>query len=211
MTPQIVVEDVRSWPSEVAALLFPSARVNDLREVKDGLVQSKAPCEPRYSAAASCCSRSHWAAATATVRDHGRGRALFPQRSTLRCGGPFAAANCDSGHLDGGSGRRVHPSRVVWDDVVLRRVFSPTIDLRIQASATVDLHQVTIHMIDGTNLGGPMVTVPRTDLVGQFESTRILGGSIGTFRFHPRFEWKNPPRSSRVGRHYREGLARRRP
>ena len=50
-------------------------------------------------------------------------------------------------------------------------------------------------MIDGTNLGGPMVTVPQADLVGQFGSIRILGGSIGTFRFHPRFKWTNPPRS----------------
>jgi len=71
----------------------------------------------------------------------------------------------------------------------------PIFDLRIVASTTVDLDQVTIHMIDGTNLGGPMVTVPRADLLTQFGTIRILGGSIGTFRLHPRLKWTNPPRS----------------
>jgi len=76
-------------------------------------------------------------------------------------------------------------------------VVEPTVvvDLRIAASTTVDLSQVTIHMIDGTNLGGPMVTVPRADLLTQFGTIRILGGSIGTFRLHPRLKWTNPPRS----------------
>jgi hypothetical protein len=72
---------------------------------------------------------------------------------------------------------------------------SPIIDLRISATTTVDLDQVTVHMIDGTNLGGPMVTVPRADLVGQFGNIRILGGSIRTFTLHPRLRWTNPPRS----------------
>ena len=111
------------------------------------------------------------------------------------CGGPFAAAISTAGVST------VAPVVVVirpasfGTSAFLDGVFSPIIDLRISASATVDLQQVTIHMIDGTNLGGPMVTVPRTDLVGQFQSTRILGGSIGTFRFHPRFDWKNPPKN----------------
>jgi hypothetical protein len=112
-----------------------------------------------------------------------------------RCGGPFAAAIGTAGiSTVAPVVVSIRPAfsgtTAFFDDV-----FSPTVDLRIQASATVDLFQVTIHMIDGTNLGGPMVTVPRTDLVGQFENTRILGGSISTFRFHPRFKWKNPPRS----------------
>lgn len=73
---------------------------------------------------------------------------------------------------------------------------SPAIfDLRIVASTTVDLDRVTIHMIDGTNLGGPMVTVPRTDLVGQFGNTRILAGSTRTFTLRPNLVCTNPPRS----------------
>jgi hypothetical protein len=71
----------------------------------------------------------------------------------------------------------------------------PIFDLRIVASTTVDLDQVTIHMIDGTNLGGPMVTVPRTDLVGQFGSTLIVAGTTRTFTLRPRFVCTNPPRS----------------
>ena len=109
------------------------------------------------------------------------------------CGGPFAAPIATAGVSTttpivvsitptfAGTAVVVDPSLIV--------------DLRISASTTVDLQQVTIHMIDGTNLGGPMVTVPRADLVGQFGSIRILGGSIGTFRFHPRFRWDNRPRS----------------
>jgi len=111
------------------------------------------------------------------------------------CGGPFAAAISTAGVSTAApvvvSIRPGSSGQAAFFD----GAFSPIIDVRISASATVDLQQVTIHMIDGTNLGGPMVTVPRTDLVGQFESTRILGGSISTFRFHPRFEWKNPPRN----------------
>src|SRR5262245_10945836 len=68
-------------------------------------------------------------------------------------------------------------------------------DLRIVASTTVDLDRVTIHMIDGTNLGGPMVTVPRTDLLGQFGSTRIFAGSTRTFTLRPDLVCTNPPRS----------------
>src|SRR5438046_2693311 len=56
-------------------------------------------------------------------------------------------------------------------------VDSPIGALRISGTTTVDLDQVTVHMIHGTNLRGPMVTVPRADLVGQFGNIRILGGS----------------------------------
>jgi len=119
----------------------------------------------------------------------------FSSTEHSSCGGPFAAPIATAGVST--AAPVVVSIRPAFSGpvVIVDGAFSPTIDLRISASATVDLQQVTIHMIDGTNLGGPMVTVPRTDLVGQFESTRILGGSIGTFRFHPRFEWKNPPRN----------------
>jgi hypothetical protein len=88
--------------------------------------------------------------------------------------------------------------------LVIRPAFSPPvvftepsaiIDLRIAASTTVDLQQVTIHMIDGTNLGGPMVTVPRTDLVQQFGSTRIVAGTTRTFTLRPTLVLTNSPRS----------------
>ena len=111
------------------------------------------------------------------------------------CGGPFAAAISTAGVSTAAPVVVVINPGFSGTSAFVDGAFSPIIDLRISASATVDLQQVTIHMIDGTNLGGPMVTIPRTDLVGQFQTTRILGGSIGTFRFHPRFDWKNPPKN----------------
>src|SRR4030095_13159511 len=75
-------------PSEVTALLLSTARVHDRLAGGEGWLGTtgRTRFEPRYSAAASCCSRSHWAAATAIVRDHGRRHALFPQRRALRVG-----------------------------------------------------------------------------------------------------------------------------
>jgi len=108
-------------------------------------------------------------------------------------GGPFAAAITTAG-----------VSTVAPVVLVVRPAFAPPvvftepsaiIDLRIAASTTVDLQQATIHMIDGTNLGGPMVTVPRTDLVQQFGSTRIAAGTTRTFTFRPTFVFTTFPRS----------------
>jgi hypothetical protein len=58
-------------------------------------------------------------------------------------------------------------------------------DVVITASRTVDLQGVTIHMIDGTNLGGPSVTIPQPQLAGQFVNTRIFAGTSRTFTFRP--------------------------
>ena len=95
----------------------------------------------------------------------------FSSTEHSSCGGPFAAPIATAGVST------VAPVVVsirppFWARCDRRGAFSPIIDLRISASTTVDLQQVTIHMIDGTNLGGPMVTVPRADLVGQFGSIR---------------------------------------
>jgi hypothetical protein len=119
----------------------------------------------------------------------------------------LAVCGCDSngGPVTAGSISTVSASRTAPVVVFISPGFSgstafvaglpPIFDLRIAASTTVDLDQVTIHMIDGTNLGGPMVTVPRTDLVGQFGSTRILAGTTRTFTLRPTFVCTNPPRS----------------
>src|SRR6476620_2297169 len=119
----------------------------------------------------------------------------FSSTDHSSCGGPFAAPMATAGVST------VAPVVVSISPALsgtaafFDGAFSPIIDLRISATTTVDLHQVTIHMIDGTNLGGPMVTVPQADLVGQFGNIRILGGSIRTFTLHPRIRWTNPPRS----------------
>jgi hypothetical protein len=59
--------------------------------------------------------------------------------------------------------------------------------IAISASQTVDLDQVSIQMIDGSHLGGPMVTFPSPLLTSQFISRRILAGTTRTFTFNPRF------------------------
>ena len=117
------------------------------------------------------------------------------------CGGPFTAAIATAGVSTAVVPVVVSIIPVSSATTVISSATSvivePSviIDLRIAASTTVDLNQVTVHMIDGTNLGGPMVTVPRADLLTQFGTIRILGGSIGTFRLRPRLKWTNPPRS----------------
>jgi hypothetical protein len=62
-----------------------------------------------------------------------------------------------------------------------------TFQIVISASRTVDLDQVSIQMIDGSHLGGPMVTFPSPLLSSQFNSRRILAGTTRTFAFNPRF------------------------
>src|SRR4051794_33895424 len=47
------------------------------------------------------------------------------------------------------------------------------------------LDSVTIRMIDGTHLGGPMVTFPRPELGRMFGSTALVGSRA--FRFQPSF------------------------
>jgi len=111
---------------------------------------------------------------------------------TQGCNGPFTAGIATAG-----------VSTAAPVVVLIRPAFSPavfvdttpTIDIRIAASTTVDLDQVTIHMIDGTNLGGPMVTVPRTDLVSQFGNTRIVAGTTRTFTLSPTLVVSNSARS----------------
>ena len=119
----------------------------------------------------------------------------------------LALGGCESngGPVIGGSITTVSASRTAPVAVFISPTLSgsaafvaglpPIFDLRIAASTTVDLDQITIHMIDGTNLGGPMVTVPRTDLVGQFGSTLIVAGTTRTFTLRPRFVCTNPPLS----------------
>src|SRR5258705_5255281 len=67
-------------------------------------------------------------------------------------------------------------------------VASPTCDIVIAASRTVDVHDVTMHLIDGSNLGGPMITVPHAELIGQFGTTRVVAGSRRTFTMRAPFE-----------------------
>src|SRR5690242_18183848 len=42
--------------------------------------------------------------------------------------------------------------------------FNPSFDLLVFATRTVDLSSVTMQMIDGSHLGGPMITMPSSQL-----------------------------------------------
>ena len=75
-----------------------------------------------------------------------------------------------------------------------RRHRSPGFDLVITSSKDVNLHHVTIRMIDGTDLGGPTVTLPQVELVERFGSSHVRAGTRRVLTFRPEFEWTVPPR-----------------
>jgi hypothetical protein len=52
-------------------------------------------------------------------------------------------------------------------------------------SADVFLDRVTLRLIDGTNLGGPSITIPQVQLNSMFGSTRVVG--TRAFAFQPQF------------------------
>ena len=65
-----------------------------------------------------------------------------------------------------------------------------TTDLTLVVASTarnVFLDHVTIHLIDGTNVGGPMVTFPKAGLESQFGATIVPGGGSRSFLFTPSF------------------------
>lgn len=59
-------------------------------------------------------------------------------------------------------------------------VVSSGLDLRMDS--------VTVHMIDGTNLGGPSVTIPSPQLNAQFGSTIVRAGTSRAFPLTPVFD-----------------------
>ena len=52
----------------------------------------------------------------------------------------------------------------------------------VTAAPSSSLDSVSLHMIDGSNLGGPTVTYPQAGLVGLFGPTSIAGTRRFTFR-----------------------------
>ena len=70
-----------------------------------------------------------------------------------------------------------------------------SVDLFITAMrSNVFVDRVTFHMIDGSNLGGPMVTFPRPNLNTMFGTTFIRAGRSRSFTFTPAFActWFKP-------------------
>ena len=74
-----------------------------------------------------------------------------------------------------------------------------TTDLNVVVSSTgagLFVDQVTLHLIDGTNLGGPGVTFPQPDLNARFANTVVVAGSSRTFGLTPTFTCgRSAPRS----------------
>jgi hypothetical protein len=67
-------------------------------------------------------------------------------------------------------------------------VFDPSLHLVITAGVNdVTFDSVTIHMVDGSNLGGPSVSVPRPELATRFGSTLIRAGTTRDFVLRPDF------------------------
>lgn len=60
-------------------------------------------------------------------------------------------------------------------------------DVVLSASENVNVDSVTIHLIEGNNVGGPAVTFPQAGLSDQFGSTLIMAGTSRTFRLQPSF------------------------
>ena len=60
-------------------------------------------------------------------------------------------------------------------------------DIVIVASMPMRLNNVTIQLIDGSSLGGPMVTFPQPSLITQFGTTDLFNGIARTFTFWPQF------------------------
>ena len=77
--------------------------------------------------------------------------------------------------------------------------FGTPLNLIITAGVhNLTLDSVTLHMIDGTNLGGPSVTIPSPELATQFGSMFIHAGTTRAFALRPTFGCvPNQPRSLR--------------
>jgi hypothetical protein len=60
-------------------------------------------------------------------------------------------------------------------------------NLVITALNAVNVNQVTIQMLDGTHLGGPMITFPQPELTLRFGTTLIPARTTRVFQFRPVF------------------------
>jgi hypothetical protein len=67
-------------------------------------------------------------------------------------------------------------------------VFSTSLNLIVAAGVQdLTMESVTLHMLDGTNLGGPSVTIPAPQLNAQFGSTFVRAGTNRVFALQPVF------------------------
>lgn len=64
---------------------------------------------------------------------------------------------------------------------------APSFDVVIVSTIGVNLHEATFRLINGTLLGGPMITFPQPQLTSQFDTVFIAAGTPRTFTFSPHF------------------------
>jgi len=66
-------------------------------------------------------------------------------------------------------------------------VFTTAFDLVIAQTRAVNVFvdRVTLHLLDGSNVGGPLITFPRSQLTAMFGSTLLAG--TRAFSFRPQF------------------------
>src|SRR6476659_501149 len=66
-------------------------------------------------------------------------------------------------------------------------VFSPNVTVVFAASAPVNVDRVSFQMIDGSNLGGPTITIPQPSLASQFGFGFgfFAAGTSRVLVFHP--------------------------
>jgi hypothetical protein len=75
------------------------------------------------------------------------------------------------------------PSAQAFANVCIAAVPATDLVLAVTASSNVFLDTVTLHLNDGTNLGGPSVTFPRAGLDARFGTTLIGAGTTRDFMF----------------------------
>jgi hypothetical protein len=110
----------------------------------------------------------------------------------------FAAAACDSqttAFISAGStttGANIviasAPSVAVFTSCIAPATVHPAVNLVVAAPrSNVTLDNVTMRLLDGTNVGGSPITVPRAGLQSTFGTTVVLRGTTRSFLFHPAF------------------------
>jgi len=80
---------------------------------------------------------------------------------------------------------QVLPFALVTSACAVSPVFTTGFNLVIFQERPSFLDQVTLHLLDGTNVGGPSITFPRSQLTGMFGSTLVV--SSRAFSFRPQF------------------------
>src|SRR3954466_4674127 len=112
----------------------------------------------------------------------------------------FASAGCDRATTPGAGIAPATVPAVVASITTGSATFSPLSSCGTSALLTPDLNliitstnrdvavdEVTLHLLDGSNLGGPGITIPRTDLNDRFATTIVRAGTSRTFGFRPTF------------------------